>query len=151
MPKKKKKDRPIFKGRSHKSFLNQCRLKLVTLPFRVLFKPKLLLDRLNDRQVPNFIVVLGYCSIRAEPTRVSDVDKTHLSPSKTIRIKFINLLGCTQVINKVQQDEELISTIHQIIIDLTESIMVVIPSSIDQRIDNFLDTRIGVIDIPRSV
>lgn len=31
MPKKKKKDRPIFKGRSHKSFLNQCRLKLVTL------------------------------------------------------------------------------------------------------------------------
>ena len=31
MPKKEKKDRPIFKGRSHKSFLNQCRLKLVTL------------------------------------------------------------------------------------------------------------------------
>ena len=37
MPKKEKKDRPIFKGRSHKSFLNQCRLKLVTLDFHLAF------------------------------------------------------------------------------------------------------------------
>lgn len=37
MPKKEKKDRPIFKGRSHKSFLNQCRLKLVTLVNHLLF------------------------------------------------------------------------------------------------------------------
>lgn len=37
MPKKEKKDRPIFKGRSHKSFLNQCRLKLVTLALCLTF------------------------------------------------------------------------------------------------------------------
>ena len=37
MPKKEKKDRPIFKGRSYKSFLNQCRLKLVTLGKRLRF------------------------------------------------------------------------------------------------------------------
>ena len=37
MPKKEKKDRPIFKGMSHKSFLNQCRLKLVTLADRLVF------------------------------------------------------------------------------------------------------------------
>ena len=49
MPKKKKKDRPLFKGRSHKSFLNQCRLKLVTLPPLVgFFVSNLFLTRLTS-------------------------------------------------------------------------------------------------------
>ena len=37
MPEKEKKDRPIFKGRSYKSSLNQCRLKLVTLDKNLAF------------------------------------------------------------------------------------------------------------------
>jgi len=55
MPKKEKKDRPIFKGRSHKSFLNQCHLKLVTLRKFELF----LLHQILFRPVPDPLFGIG--------------------------------------------------------------------------------------------
>ena len=61
MPKKKKKDRPLFKGRSHKSFLNQCRLKLVTLGNTLFFNAK---NRLESNKIRQKLTALkkGYAS-----------------------------------------------------------------------------------------
>ena len=57
MPKKKKKDRPIFKGRSHKSFLNQCRLKLVTLGYK--WSIKILINELKKNSITKKVTITG--------------------------------------------------------------------------------------------
>ena len=90
MPKKKKKDRPIFKGRSHKSFLNQCRLKLVTLEESLYFFTQ-------STKLPN-----GYTLARFDIHLVGRLDIEGLVPfSKVSRLNV-----CTELMRCVNIDRK---------------------------------------------
>ena len=97
--------------------------------------------------MPDVTVVFSDCTIGREPTGVSDIDKALLAPSVAAEIFSLDLLRGLKIRIEVLQDHEFIIAVQDFFEDHAELFLVFREGSVDKRIHDFFDSRIGVIDI----